>query len=44
MGASPLTAPDLLAFCTLYGVNPTPWQCDCLKALDVAHLNAQAGV
>ena len=43
MGASPVTAHDLLAFCTLYGVTVTPWQADCLKALDIAHLNAQAG-
>lgn len=38
MEASPLTAADLLAFATLYGIDPTPWQADCLKALDLAHL------
>lgn len=40
MGASPLTAADLLAFAALYGVTPTPWQADCLKAIDLAHLTS----
>ena len=38
MGITPMTAPDLMAFSTLYGIAPTPWQADFLKAVDLAHV------
>lgn len=39
MGISPMTATDLRAFAALYGFDPTPWQADCLKAVDLAHVS-----
>ena len=42
MGPSAMTAPDLVAFCALTGAAFTPWQVDCLKALDLTQLTIVA--
>lgn len=38
MAAASLTLPDIEAFERRYGVALTAWQCDCIKALDLAFL------
>jgi hypothetical protein len=42
MGAAPITLHDLDAFERRYGFSLTPFECDCIKSLDLAYLNTRA--
>lgn len=43
MGNAPMTLHDLSAFEARYGYTLTPWEADCLNALDRAHLATMGG-
>lgn len=42
MGPSPITFPDIAAWCQLHRRRLTPWEVDTIKDLDAVYLRVQA--